>query len=511
MSDTTITNVSKKDIFPIIKETVNEAADFVRPTYGPASNKMIIKKLTHRMVVDDGVQILRDLEFEDPVKQSILDVFKEVAISTNDRVGDGTSGATLMTQSLINEVDRKSSFDGRKVELELKSAADEAIEQLQKMKREIKTKAELKKAALVSFDDEQIAEMIAETYLKLGKDGIITVDKSPTLDTYVETTDGISIDRGYISPYMITNPERMEAVIEKPYILVTDYRITDADDIVAVMELMAENKKRDLVVICENMEQAALSTAVVNKVQGKFNLIAINAPSKGNRKVALEDIALMLGARFISEGKGDSLSNVGMADLGKADKFICNDSESTIICPKGNKKDITIASTSIRTAIESTKDKKKKKELELRLARFENTIAVIKVGAPTENEQKALKYKVDDAVNAVKAAYRGGVVAGAGIALANINTSSKMFNEALKYPSRQLRENMGLDSEPVLDLSKVENVVSGKTGDFMAVGVIDPVDVLVAAIESAVSITSMLITSCGALVESPKKPPIVNE
>jgi chaperonin GroEL len=306
---------------------------------------------------------------------------------------------------------------------------------------------------------------------------------------------------------MITNPERMETVLEKPYFLVTDYRITEPSDIIPIMTKMAEGNHRELVVIAENVEQSALATMVVNKVQGKFFTVAINTPTDGDRKVALEDIALMLGARMFTESKGDKLEDAKIEDLGRATRFICKRDESVIIEPKGDKADVATAVTSLREAIKVETNESRKKELQKRLGRFTNTIAVIKVGAPTENEQKTLKYKVEDAVNATREAYVGGVVCGGGMSLARVKTSSALLNEALQYPSRQLMYNMGLDTD-LSDLESDEafNVVTETKGNFMQVGVVDPVEVLIAGVESAVSVASILVTSHAMLVETMKAP-----
>lgn len=507
MSNETEVRIEQENTFPIIKSAVDKLVNTVKPTYGPASNKVVIAKFTHRLIVDDGVQIARDFELSDPAENAIVQHVKEVAIRTNDRVGDGTTSSLIMLQAIIDQVSKKRQWFGRQIEKELKLAVGEVAAQLRASAKAIETQEDLKKVARISYDDETVADMISGLYFKLGKDAIITVDKSPTLETYSELSDGITINRGYISPYMITNPERMETVLEKPYFLVTDYRITEPSDIIPIMTKMAEKNHRELVVIAENVEQSALATMVVNKVQGKFFTIAINAPSDGDRKIALEDIALMLGARMFTESKGDKLEDATIEDLGRATRFICKRDESVIIEPKGEKADVATAITALREAINVEQNEARKKELKQRLGRFTNTIAVIKVGAPTENEQKTLKYKVEDAVNAVREAYVGGVVCGGGMALARVETSSPLLNEALKYPSRQLMYNMGIENKRLtLGEGEAYNVVTEQQGQFMDVGVVDPVEVLIAGVESAVSVASILVTSHAMLVETVKTP-----
>lgn len=508
MQNQTETRIVHDKTFEVVRSAVSKMVNFIRPTFGPASNKVIISKMTHRMIVDDGVQIARDFELTDPEENAVVNIIREVAVRTNDRVGDGTTSSLIMLQAIIDEVARRGRRDGRKIEKELHKGLEEVRTHLKKISHEIKSKDELKKVALISFDNEEIAEMISSLYWKLGKDGVITIDKSPTMDTTSEVSEGIKIDRGYISPYMIINPERMETVLEKPKILITDYRLTEANDILVIMNKMAAANQRELVIICDNMEQSALATAVLNKIQGKFLVVAVPAPATDDRKVTLEDIALMTGAKMFTESKGDKLDTIELADLGHAARFICRREESVIVGPKGKKGDIATAITSLRSNFEAENEPRRKEALKKRLSLFTQAVAVIKVGAPTENEQKSLKYKVEDCVNSVRSAYQHGIVCGAGLALARINTSSPILNEALQYPHRQLLENMGIDPHTTLK-DEVMNVVTGEVGPYLKVGVVDPVDVLLAGVESAVSIASILVTSSGMIVEHAKKQPVV--
>lgn len=494
-------NIIEKDPFPIIRSAVNKTVDLIKPTYGPASNKVIIHKVTHGFVIDDGVQIARDLELPDPNEHAVMKIVREAAIRTNDRVGDGTTGALIMLQAIIEEVSKINTKQGRKIEKELKKGFEEAKAQLLNSAKPIKTKEDLLKVARISFDDPAIAEIIADTWFKLGKDGLLTVDRSGTMETFADITEGIRIDRGYLSPYMLTNPARMEALLEKPHIMITDYRLTEINDILPAMNLLAGKQITNLVLICDNLEQNALATAIVNKVQGKFNLIAINKPSGDN---TLEDIALLTGAKMFSEKKGDKLEEIKMEDFGRADRFIAHQKDSVIVGPRGDKKAIQKAVADLNSAINTAGDDRQKENLKKRLAFFTNKVAVIKVGAATENEVNALRYKVEDAINATHAAFKGGVVCGGGIGLSRIVTSSDLLNEALKAPFRQLKRNMGIDSHPELKKDEAINVVTEETGNFMKVGVVDPVDVLIAQVESAVSIAGLLVTTSGMIVEHPK-------
>src|SRR3990167_6502855 len=504
--------------FEVIKSAVNKMVDLIRPTFGPASNKVIIDKMPYRMIVDDGVQIARDFELNDPAENAVGKVVRETAVKTNDRVGDGTTGALLMLQSIINEVGKRRRFDGRKIELELHRGLEEVKKTLLKSAKQIKTKEDLKKVAMVSFDNEIVADIISDLYFKLGKSAAITVDYSQTMETVVDMTDGVKLDVGYISPYMINNPQRMEALLDKPFILITDYRLTENADIFPIMEKIQtynneKKSRRGLVLVCENVEHQALSTLVINEPQvinpqtrqpGTFPSVAITLPKVEDRKTLLEDLAFLTGGQLFTQEKGDKLENAAISDLGSCEKFICKREESFFVKPKGKKMEIAMAVAAIKKALEEEKDERRKSVLNYRQGMFSNTLAVIKAGAPTENERKALKYKVEDAVNAVKVAFNCGVVCGGGLALSRIKTTSPILNEALKYPAQQLRENMGLDGEELLNDGEAYNVVTYETGPFLKVGVVDPVEVLIAQVESAVSIASLLLTSSGMIVEHAK-------
>lgn len=497
--------IVQRDTFDVIASAVNKTVNLIRPTYGPAGNKVIISKQLHKIVVDDGVQIARDLELNDPAENAVLNVIRETAIKTNDLVGDGTTGALIMLQGIVNAVSELQNRDTRKIEKELRKGFEEARTQLKKMSKEVVKLADLEKVARISFDDPKISKIIAEAWYKLGKNGVLTVDRSGTMETFIDITEGIQIDRGYVSPYMITNPQRMEAVVEKPYILITDYRLTEVNDILPIMEKMVAKKLFNLVLIAENIEQNALATAIVNKMQQKFNIIAVNAPLVGtDRTIFLEDMAIMTNAKFYSQGKGDKLEDVQIEDLGRADRFIATRDSSVIVGPRSKKGEVTKAIADLGMAKLSAKTEREKDQINNRVARFSNKIGVVKVGAATEQEEKALKYKAEDAIHAVHAAYKGGVVPGAGLALSRIKTSSPILNKALKQPHTQLSNNVGTEMRFDLKDNEAFNVVTEEVGDFMKVGVMDPVDVLIAGVESAVSIASLLITSKGMIVENPQ-------
>lgn len=510
MSDIRITT---KDPFDIIKRTVDKATDLVAPTFGPASNKVIISKVTHGLVVDDGVQIMRDLEFPDMNENAVLKIIRETAIKTNDRAGDGTTGSMIMLRSIMQEVSKLRRRDGHKIERELTKGLAEATAELVKSAKPVKTLDELQKVARVSYDNEDVAHIIADTWHKVGKDGVVTVELTPTMKTSSELTEGIKLSNGYLSPIMVNNPERMECVIEKPMILFTDMRLTEGENLIPIMNMLAGAQKPRLLVIADNVEGTALATLIINQPHiinphtqkpGVLQSVAVAIPFSDDKTVLLEDMAAMCGARVFSFNKGDKLEEAKIEDLGTAEKVIVQRDNCVIVKPGGKKSVINKAIADLSAARNTTEAPKEKEKLEQRLAFFANKIAVIKVGATTANEQKALKYKVEDAVNAVRSAFRGGVVCGSGLALSRLVTSSPLLNEALNAPHEQLLANMGIELEKPLKDGEALNVVTGKTGKFLDVGVIDPVEVLVAGIESAVSIASLLVTTSGMIVEKPQ-------
>lgn len=498
----------QRDTWDIIQSAVEKAVNLAKPTYGPSANKVLISKVTHKMIVDDGVQIMRDLELEDPAENAVLQIVRQVAVSTNDRVGDGTTSSLIMLQAIIREVANRPGRDGAKIEKELKAAFAEAKVKLLASAKMINTKEDLRKVAMISFDNADISKVIADTWYKVGKDGIVTIDRSGTTETFADITEGITMNRGYISPYMITNQQRMEGVIEKPYILLTDYRLTETGDILPIMNKLVEKQISNLVLICDNIENSALATAIINKVQGKFNLIAINLPA-GDKQIVLEDMGNLLGAKVFSEKKGDRLQNAEIKDLGRAGRFIARAKESIIIGPGGKKSEVDTIVKNLYKSMEGVENQNDREAILKRIATYTNKVTVIKIGAATPDEERALRYKVEDSVNAVRAAFRGGVVCGGGLALARLKTSSEILNAALQAPFRQLKLNMSIEKPNLSDMKADEavNVVSGEIGKFIKVGVIDPVDVLIAGIESAVSIASLLITTKGMIVEQPKHIP----
>ena len=503
-----------KDTFETVLSAVNKMVDFIKPTLGPAGNKAIISRQTHFVVVDDGVQIARDFDLTDPAENAVVKLVRESAIRTNDRVGDGTTGSLVILQSLMNAIARLPRRNTHEIEVELKQSLVESTNYLRGVARKVSGKEDLQKVARIAFNDDFASNLVADLYDTLGPDASITIDKSQTMETTADMAEGLKLNRGYLSPYMVNNPERMESVLENPLILITDYRLTEAADLLPIFNKMAAAHKTKLVIIAENIEGMALAAIHRNLATltfsdtgktGIMHIVAINAPSGADKKVLLEDIGLLTGARVFSQSKGDKLELATIADLGTCEKFISRREESTIVSPLGDKATIGMSISELRMAIDNEKDERRKEEMKARLARFENKVAVIKVGAPTENEQKALKYKIEDAVNAVRAAMKGGVVPGGGQSLVNIPITSELMRYALSAPKAQIFANMGMvPNTGLLAENEAFNVVTGKSGDMMEVGVVDPVDALIAGMESAVSI-AVLLLSYGILVEHPKE------
>src|SRR3990167_7483426 len=375
--------------FETIKKAVDRAVSFAAPTFGPASNKVFIYKQTHYGVYDDGVQLLRVIELDDEAENAVIKLIKEVSGRTWDRAGDGTMGALILLQGILEEYE-KSKKTPREAELELNKALVEAVTQLKAQAKPIESKADLKNAALISYDNEAIAEVVAELYHKLGKDGTITIKNSATINTSVELSEGVKLPYGYVSPLMA-------GAMDDPFILVTDLEVRDEKSVQHVMEtIIKETNQRQGVLICKSIDGFALATLNLNMREGKFALLTIDLP-KGDHREKLEDIALLLGTKVISEANGDKLDTVTINDFGKCKRFICEEESSVIVGPASN--DLLGSKTiELRLERETEADPKKKKELNDRLAFLTNKVAVIHLGAPTENELKSIRRKVENCI-----------------------------------------------------------------------------------------------------------------
>lgn len=491
--------------FPIIMNAVNKLVDMVKPTFGPAGNKVIISKDISRVVVDDGVMIAKEFQLEDDFENAVVDIIKNVAVKTNERVGDGTTSSLIMLQAIMNELDKLGSMDTRAIAAGLKLGAEEAKAQLLKSAKKITKLEDLEKVARISFDNPEIASVIAKLIHKIGHEGVIAIQDSNTMEVESEMVDGFNFEKGYISPYMVTNSERLEVDLEHPVILITDYRLSVASEIVPILEKIVQAGYKNITIVAEDITGDALAIAVVNKMQGKFTTLAIETPGYDSEKLDfLNDLATITGGTVISQAKGMKLEDFTLQMLGRANRIISKAKETIVIGGKGAKKDINHAAFQVKVLMENATGYKLEK-LQQRLARLINGVAVIKVGAPTEHEMRALRYKVEDAVNAVKVAFKSGIVRGGGFALSGLETSSPTLNKALKQPTKQLFENSGVSVPHSLKENEAMNVITGEIGDYLKVGVVDPVEVLIAGIESAVSIANLLLTTKGIIVEGKEK------
>lgn len=482
---------SEQETKEIIYSAVDKLCDFIRVTFGPAANKIIIEKARSMDTIDDGVETARNFELPDECENAVVKVIREVAQKTNDRVGDGTTSSLIMLQALMQEI-RKLDEVLKTTQPLIKLKAHELIKELQQGLEEFKTqiqdkavqistREDLRKVAYISFNNDKMADIISEILFDLGHEAIVTIEESRSLETTYNVVKGLQFPRGFASPYFINSPEKAETVLEKPYIFVTDKEIVDVKELLPLMNKVIASGNRQLVIIADDIRGEALATLVINYVKGVGLFPAVKAPYYSNDKYEfLMDIAELTGSSFVMGELGKKIEEMEIEDLGMADKVVVTKDSTTIIGGHGKKVEEYI--TKLKAIIETTDSELKKDKMKERLAKLTSGVAVIKVGGATENEMKALRYKVEDAVNATKVAFKNGVVKGAGVTLGEVETSSEILNKALKYPHKQLLENM-----------EVESLEVGED-------IIDPVEVLIAGVESAISIVSLLITTKGILV-----------
>ena len=473
--------IQGKEVWNKIVYATNCLTDFVKPTFGPASNRIIIQQGRNLSILDDGVTTANEFELEDEFENAVVRVIKEVARKTNDRVGDGTTGSLIILQALINEISKLWRYKPIDIIAELHKGLAEFKAEIQKRAKTINSKEELVRVAYIAFNNESIAEVIAETLWEIGHEGITTVEESDSLETTHEIVKGLQLPKGFKNPYFINNPEKAEVILNKPYILVSDREIVDGKDILPILDKVIKSGNRQLLVVADDIRGEALAIMIINKVKGNAMFCAVDAPYYSNRKYeGLMDVATLTGANF-QMGIVQDLPKLELTDLGTADRIIITKDSTTIVGGKGKNLDDYIKE--LKALIKTTKSELDKSKMEERLAKLTSGVAVIKVGGATENEMKALRYKVEDAVNATRVAYKSGVVQGAGLTLKDIKTSSKLLNRALEYPYKQLLKNLGIKELEVVE------------------GVEDPVEVLIAQVESAVSIVSLLISTKGILCD----------
>lgn len=514
-----------------IQDGVNSVVLAVASSYGPKGRTTVIgKSFGAPDISNDGVTIAKAIESEG-FEQLGISLIQQAANKTNDEAGDGTSLTTILSGSIINEGIRvvEAGSDPVKVRIGLNKAKDFVLDYISNVKKDINTKPEMADVATISCRNREIGEMIAEVLEEVGKDGVVTVQSGDSNKIEKEVVQGMQFDKGYKSPYFVTDTAKMEAVAENPYILVTDLKVTSIQEVVPVIEELAGQGKKELVIIAEDIEGDALANFVLNKVRGVFNIFAVQAPAFGDRRKAmLQDIATLTGATFISSDLGMQLKSVTMSDLGVADKVISDKDNTTIIGGKGDKSAIDSRVAEIRKEFEATTSDYDKEKLQERLAKLVGGVGVIKVGAATEVEMKELKYQVEDALNATKAAVAEGVVAGgASTLLRAAKDLDKLANEttdedekvgvnivkkALEYPFRTIAKNSG-----IYDISILVNDITAKANggydfkdmkmvdDMLEAGIIDPALVLKQAISNSSSIAGSVITTEVAIVDEPKK------
>ncbi len=511
-----------------LKEGVNKLADAVKVTIGPKGRNVVLDKgYGSPAITNDGVSIAKEIEVEDKTENQGVEIVKEVAEKTNDIAGDGTTTAVILAQSLIAEGLKNVAAGANPLALKkgIEKAVKKVVEGLKGISKKINTREEIAQVATISAESEEIGNLIAEVMEEIGKDGVVTVEESKTFGLEKEIVKGLQFDNGYISPYMVTDTERMETVMEDPYILLTDKKISSAKELVPVLEKASQAGKKNLVVIAEDVDGEALATLVVNKLRGVFNALALKAPGFGDRKKEMmQDIATVTGAEVISEETGMKLENTELDKLGSARKVVSTKENTTIIEGKGNKEDIDSRINRIRKQIESAESDFDKEKLEERLAKLTGGVAVIKVGAATEVEQKAKQHKTEDALHATRAAIEEGVVPGGGTALLRLSslledsqfeeeekTAVKIVSRALEAPIRQIAENAGADGAVVAQKVKEGkgnfgfNASTMKYEDLLEAGIVDPAKVVRSALQNASSAASMLLTTESVVTEKPEK------
>ncbi len=520
-----------------LQRGVDKLANTVKVTLGPKGRAVVLEKsYGSPIITHDGVTIAKEIEVEDKVENIGVELIKEVASKTGDATGDGTTTATVLAQAFINEGVKRvaAGIDP----ILLKDGIDQAkaivLDSLKKISQPTDNQGKIAQVATISSRDPEVGKLIADVIGGIGKDGVVTVEQSQTLGISKEVVEGLQFDRGYVSPYMMTNPERMEASLDDPYILVTDRKISSINDLLPLLEKIVKSGKKEMVIVADDIDGEALATLVVNKLRGVFNVLAVKAPGFGDRrKEMLEDIAVVTGAEFISEDLGRKLDGVDITALGEARRVVATKDNTTIVGGKGDKKRIEDRIAQIKKQLEQTDSDFDKEKLQERLGKLSGGVAVIKVGAVTETEQKEAQHRVEDAVAATKAAVAEGIVPGGGVAFVRAAQAvNKLMNgfaknskddlarlagaqivyEGLIAPIKQIARNAGYDSGVVLDkvIRQSEdygfNALMGTYGQLFEMGIIDPHKVVRAAFDNAISIASLFLITEAVVAEIPAPP-----
>ena len=514
-----------------LERGVNKLADAVKVTLGPKGRNVVLeKKFGSPTITNDGVTIAKDIELEDPFENMGAALVREVATKTNDIAGDGTTTATLLAQSIVHEGMKNVVAGANPMVLKrgIKKATDCLVKKLQENAKTVSTKEEKAQVASISAGDTEIGGLIADAMEKVGNDGVITVEESKTMETSLETVEGMQFDRGYISPYMVTDPDKMEAVLSNPYVFITDRKITMIQDIMPVLEKVVQ-QGRELLIIAEDIEGEALATLVVNRLRGTFKAVAVKAPGFGDRRKAmLQDIATLTGATVISEEVGRKLDSATVADLGSCSQVRVTKDLTTIVDGAGDKQAIADRVASIRAQIPETTSQFDKEKLQERLAKLSGGVAVIKVGAATETELKDKKLRIEDALNATRAAVAEGIVAGGGTALLRVQpaldeleketegdekTGIDIVRRAIEAPVRQIANNAGLEGAVIVEAVKKAkkgigfNAQTEEYVDMIKSGIVDPCKVTRSALQNAASIAAMILTTEAVVADKPAENP----
>ncbi|GIN42328.1 MULTISPECIES: chaperonin GroEL [Heyndrickxia] len=506
---------------------VDKLADAVKVTLGPKGRNVVLeKKFGSPLITNDGVTIAKEIELEDAFENMGAKLVSEVASKTNDVAGDGTTTATVLAQAMIREGLKNVTAGANPVGIRkgIEKAVQTAVEELQAISKPIEGKESIAQVAAISAADDEVGQLIAEAMERVGNDGVITIEESKGFTTELDVVEGMQFDRGYASPYMVTDSDKMEAVLENPYILITDKKITSIQEILPVLEQVVQQGK-PLLLIAEDVEGEALATLVVNKLRGTFNAVAVKAPGFGDRRKAmLEDIAVLTGGEVITEDLGLDLKTATIDSLGRAAKVVVTKENTTIVEGSGDSANISARVNQIRVQLEETTSEFDREKLQERLAKLAGGVAVIKVGAATETELKERKLRIEDALNSTRAAVEEGIVSGGGTALVNVYnkvasvsaegdvaTGINIVLRALEEPVRQIAHNAGLEGSVIVDRLKKEqvgvgfNAANGEWVNMIEAGIVDPTKVTRYALQNAASVAAMLLTTEAVVADKPEE------
>ncbi len=510
-----------------LQRGVDILADAVKVTLGPKGRYVVLdKKFGAPTITNDGVTIAREIELEDPFENQGAQLVREVATATNDVAGDGTTTATVLAQAIVREGLRNVTAGANPMGLKrgIENAVEQAVASIKSQSKAVSGKEDIARVATISARDREIGDVIADAIERVGKDGVVNVEEGQTFGLELEFTEGMQFDKGYISPYMITDSDRMEAVLDDPYVLIANQKISSVKDILPVLEQVIQSG-RPLLIVAEDLEGEALATIVVNKLRGTFTVVAVKAPGFGDRrKRMLEDIAILTGGEVITEEMGLKLENTSIAQLGRARRIVVSKDHTTIIDGGGKGDDIKARIKQIKSEVENSDSDFDREKLQERLAKLSGGVAVVKVGAATETEMKEKKHRVEDALQATRAALEEGIVPGGGVALLNAAkklkfdgladdeaTGVRIVKRALEEPLRQLAFNAGLEGAVVVNEVRAAkagfglNVDTGEMVDMVKAGIIDPAMVTRSALQNAASIAKNILTTEAIVVEAPDK------